>query len=52
MESTNRCRCNRVFCNMHKMPDTHVCTVDLKELNKKNLEKRLVQVVSQKVDPI
>lgn len=26
--STNRCKCNKVFCDMHKPPEHHFCEFD------------------------
>ncbi|KAJ2559729.1 hypothetical protein EV175_000195 [Coemansia sp. RSA 1933] len=38
-QTTNRCRCDYVFCDTHRFPDQHDCKFDFKESDRKGLEK-------------
>ncbi|KAJ2213067.1 hypothetical protein EV179_004128 [Coemansia sp. RSA 487] len=38
-QTTNRCRCDYVFCDTHRFPDQHDCKFDFKESDRKDLEK-------------
>lgn len=49
MQSCNKCRCEKIFCNGHKYPNMHNCTFDHKESAKKILRQSLVQVIADKV---
>ncbi|KAJ2662660.1 hypothetical protein IWW48_001718 [Coemansia sp. RSA 1200] len=37
-QTTNRCRCDYVFCDSHRFPDQHECKFDFKESDRKGLE--------------
>ena len=49
MELSNKCRCNNIYCNKHRHPCTHECTVDHKALERSTLKKALVEVKPIKV---
>ncbi|KAJ2615059.1 hypothetical protein H4S08_001416 [Coemansia sp. RSA 1365] len=38
-QTTNRCRCDYVFCDSHRYPDKHSCEFDFKTSDRVNLEK-------------
>ncbi|KAJ2782372.1 hypothetical protein H4R18_002305 [Coemansia javaensis] len=38
-QTTNRCRCDYVFCDAHRYPDKHSCEFDYKTSDRANLEK-------------
>ncbi|KAJ2794971.1 hypothetical protein H4R20_006045 [Coemansia guatemalensis] len=38
-QTTNRCRCDYVFCDSHRYPDKHNCEFDFKTSDRVNLEK-------------
>ncbi|KAJ1727873.1 hypothetical protein LPJ61_004346, partial [Coemansia biformis] len=38
-QTTNRCRCDYVFCDAHRYPDKHSCEFDFKASDRVNLEK-------------
>ncbi|KAJ2077873.1 hypothetical protein H4R24_004869 [Coemansia sp. RSA 988] len=38
-QTTNRCRCDYVFCDSHRYPDNHNCEFDFKTSDRVNLEK-------------
>tara|TARA_Y100000590_G_scaffold119791_1_gene137115 strand:+ start:153 stop:374 length:222 start_codon:yes stop_codon:yes gene_type:complete len=35
------CRCGNIFCSKHRMPETHNCTINYKEINRKSLLENL-----------
>ena len=37
IESTIKCRCDGIFCNIHRFARDHHCTFDFKDLQKKYL---------------
>ncbi|OMH82152.1 AN1-type zinc finger protein-like protein [Zancudomyces culisetae] len=39
-QATNKCRCDKVFCDVHKFPDQHQCTFDFLKRDRKELEKK------------
>eukprot|EP00037_Helgoeca_nana_P019039 m.184288 g.184288 ORF g.184288 m.184288 type:complete len:230 (-) comp24692_c0_seq1:3269-3958(-) len=43
------CRCGHVFCTSHRHPDTHVCSVDYKEIGRDRLRRENEAVVADKV---
>lgn len=43
------CKCTKVFCPMHRMPEDHRCSYDFKTEGKKTLSAELVKVVAEKV---
>lgn len=40
---TIKCRCNKMYCNLHRYPEDHNCTYDYKSESKKKLEKELLE---------
>ena len=46
------CKCNQVFCKIHKYPDSHNCTYDYKENNKKQQRIDEMKCVSNKIPKI
>ncbi|PVU93675.1 hypothetical protein BB561_003101 [Smittium simulii] len=38
-QTTNKCRCEKVFCDVHKFPDQHSCEFDFIQRDRKELEK-------------
>jgi predicted nucleic acid binding AN1-type Zn finger protein len=49
-----RCRCDRVLCSVHRMPEDHACPAVQEAATEKRslLEKSLVRVVAPKVEMI
>jgi predicted nucleic acid binding AN1-type Zn finger protein len=43
-----KCKCNNYFCKLHSMPELHNCNIDYINNNKKNLEKKLIKITSNK----
>ncbi|KAJ1946566.1 hypothetical protein FBU59_001996 [Linderina macrospora] len=39
-QTTNKCRCEHVFCDTHRFPDQHCCEFDFMSRDRKDLEKR------------
>jgi len=46
----NKCQCSKIFCTKHKQ--THVCTYDYYNDNKKILEEKHKKVVKDKITKI
>ena len=46
------CRCNKVFCNKHRLPIDHNCTFNIKELNMKEIEKNNPKIIKEKIKKI
>ncbi|XP_058742548.1 putative zinc finger A20 and AN1 domain-containing stress-associated protein 8 [Vicia villosa] len=44
-----KCRCGNVFCKIHRYPEEHECKVDLKEIERKILNKQNPLCVSDKL---
>ncbi|KAI9503382.1 hypothetical protein BX070DRAFT_183546, partial [Coemansia spiralis] len=38
-QTTNKCRCEYVFCDSHRLPDQHDCEFDFMTRERKTLEK-------------
>lgn len=49
MQETNKCRCEKIFCNVHRLPVTHKCGFDHKTSGRKDLMKTLIQVIPEKI---
>jgi hypothetical protein len=47
-----KCRCNYVFCNVHRQPEDHNCDVDYLEISKQNLSKHNPVVIGSKIEKI
>jgi hypothetical protein len=47
----NRCKCSKLFCNIHKYPEEHQCNLfnDIVNEKKKYLEKQMVEVSPEKL---
>jgi len=37
-EITNKCKCGKLFCNKHKMPEQHNCTYDWTQIQTNFIE--------------
>lgn len=46
------CRCKKIFCLKHRLPENHSCDFDYKSLEKEILKKNLNKVVAEKVAKI
>lgn len=46
------CKCELVFCNLHRMPEDHACSFNWREAGKKKLEKEHIKVVAKKISEI
>ena len=46
-----QCRCELVFCPIHRLPETHSCNFDFKNLNTSQLDEKVaaMKCVSDKV---
>ena len=49
-----KCKCNNVFCNIHKYPEEHNCSYDYKNEGKRKLKMDLEKTIikRQKVEKI
>ena len=47
-----QCRCEQIFCPLHRLPESHNCTFDYKNLGKNILKKTLEKVVNDKINKI
>lgn len=45
----NACRCQKKFCDKHRLPEHHPCTFDHKVEGRESLKKILVDVKPDKV---
>ena len=43
------CKCEKDFCNIHRMPESHNCLFDYKTEGRKYLEKQNISVTFEKV---
>lgn len=43
------CKCCFVFCNAHRLPESHNCSFDFREKGQKDLEKTVVKVSNGKI---
>lgn len=48
----HRCRCSKVFCITHRLPEEHKCTFDYKTLGKEILSKANPVVMDEKIEKI
>ena len=46
------CKCAMVFCNHHRMPESHECGVDYRKLGKEKLAKEHQLVAPSKITEI
>ena len=47
-----KCRCEKIFCSSHLLPENHECKFDYKEHSKNLLEKSNPKIICQKVPSI
>ncbi len=47
-----QCRCKKYFCNKHRYPEEHECSIDYKEIGKNELKRKVVNCRFNKVDKI
>lgn len=52
MKVTNRCKCQLTFCNKHRFPIDHLCSIDYKDVAKNKLRKDLIEIIPSKIQPI
>jgi len=50
VEKSMPCRCKHVFCTKHRLPSSHECTFDFKELAKSQLQENLKEATFTKVE--
>ena len=46
------CNCKNIFCTKCRLPEAHKCTFDFKTKGRKQLENKLVKVISNKIKKI
>ena len=46
------CKCCLVFCNLHRMPESHECQIDYRKLGKEKLSKEQILVAPSKITEI
>ena len=46
------CKCKFVFCNAHRLPESHHCEFNFREKGQKELEKTVVRVDKGKLAEI
>lgn len=44
-----QCRCEKIFCENHRIPESHNCNFDYKTLGKKQLQNANIQVIHEKI---
>jgi hypothetical protein len=44
------CRCEKIFCGMHRYAETHNCTFDYKSHGREVLSKIVIGCVKEKVE--
>lgn len=47
-----KCKCNKLFCSIHRYPNEHDCKYNYKEEYKKELIKKNKLIISNKVNKI
>lgn len=52
MKTTNQCQCQKTFCNIHRLPDDHLCDFNHKQLAREKLNRDLIQITPTKVKQI
>ena len=46
------CRCNKIFCNLHRLPELHNCKYNYKENINKEKKINEMKCVGKKIDKI
>ena len=46
------CKCEKIFCILHKDPESHACEYDFKGKSRERLGEQLVKIVADKVTAI
>ena len=46
------CKCEKIFCKMHRLPEQHLCQYDYKENDTKNKKIENMKCVSNKIQKI
>lgn len=44
-----KCKCDKVFCDKHRLPETHKCTYDYKNEGRKILKKNNPVIINKKI---
>eukprot|EP00827_Trimyema_finlayi_P000755 TRINITY_DN1208_c0_g1_i5.p3 TRINITY_DN1208_c0_g1~~TRINITY_DN1208_c0_g1_i5.p3 ORF type:complete len:170 (+),score=59.17 TRINITY_DN1208_c0_g1_i5:64-573(+) len=45
-----QCKCDELFCNLHRQPEKHNCKFDFKNFEKQKLKQNLIQVKGEKLE--
>jgi hypothetical protein len=46
------CRCNATYCILHRHPNSHQCTFNYKDFDRKNLKNTIIGCNNCKIQPI
>jgi len=46
------CKCKKIFCKLHKLPEEHNCEYDYKETNNKINKIKEMKCISKKINKI
>jgi predicted nucleic acid binding AN1-type Zn finger protein len=46
------CKCFKKFCNLHRLPIDHNCSINIKKIHKNNLKKINPKIEKKKIDKI
>jgi hypothetical protein len=46
------CKCSKKFCNLHRLPIDHNCSINIKKIHKDNLKKINPKIIKKKIDKI
>ena len=49
LQATNKCKCDLIFCDLHKNSEIHNCTFDYKKEQYDKLKQELIKVVADKI---
>lgn len=45
-----KCKCDYVFCNIHRHPEKHNCCIDYKNISRKDLSKDNPLIIASKIE--
>tara|TARA_X000000368_G_scaffold281224_1_gene223149 strand:- start:22503 stop:22718 length:216 start_codon:yes stop_codon:yes gene_type:complete len=46
------CKCKKIYCKIHKLPEYHNCVYDYKENNNKQNKIKIMKCILDKIDKI
>ena len=46
------CKCEKIFCKIHRLPEDHNCVYDYKENNNKQKKIEAMKCISDKIEKI